>query len=169
MKASPDCFAVIKHFEECRLRAYPDPGTGSSPWTNGWGATGEGIGPGTEWTQLQADNRLIWDVGLREADANNAIIVPVTQGIFDAFVSALYNIGHGSPIKDGLIRLRSGYPSTCLRLLNGGQPDLARDALGKWVSPGTKLEHGLHRRRVAEQALWEGYSAEVAIARGDAA
>jgi lysozyme len=169
VKVSPNCFAVIKHFEQCRPRAYPDPGTGSSPWTIGWGATGDGIHAGVEWTQPQCDKRLLWDVGLREADANNAIVVPVTQGIFDGFVSALFNIGHGSPIKDGLIRLRSGYPSTCLRLLNGGQAELAREALGKWVSPGTSVEHGLHRRRVAEQALWDGDSAAVAIAKGDAA
>lgn len=169
MKVSPNCYAVIKHFETCRLKAYPDPKTGGDPWTVGWGATGPDIDRSTTWTQLQADNRLVWDVGLREADANNAIVVPVTQGVFDGFVSALFNIGHGSPLKDGLIRLRSGYPSTCLRLLNGGQVDLAREALGKWVSPGTNVEHGLHRRRVAEQALWNGMSAAVAIALGDAA
>jgi lysozyme len=169
MKASAACFDVIKHFEQCRLRAYPDPGTGSSPWTVGWGATGEGIHAGVEWTQLQCDNRLVWDVGLREADANNAIVVPVTQGIFDAFVSALFNIGHGSPAKDGLVRLRSGYPSSCLRLLNAGHADQACEALGKWVSPGSSVEHGLHRRRVAEQALWAGHTAAEAIALGDAA
>jgi lysozyme len=169
MKASPECFAVIRHYESLRLKAYPDPGTGRSPWTVGWGATGPDIGPSTVWTQQQADDRLTSDVALREADVNNALLVAVTQGQFDAFVSALFNIGHGSPIKDGLIRLRSGYPSTFLRLINQGGFDGAREALGKWVSPGTSVEHGLHRRRVAEQALWDGDSAAVAIAKGDAA
>lgn len=168
MKASANGYAIIKHFELCRLKAYPDPKTGGAPWTCGWGATG-GVGPNTRWTQQEADDRLVADVALRESDVNNAVRVVITQGQFDAFVSALFNIGHGSPIKDGLIRLRSGNPSTFLRLLNSENFALAKDALGQWVSPGTNVEHGLHRRRVAEQALWDGDTAAVAIAKGDAA
>lgn len=168
MKASANCYAVTKHFEQCRLKAYPDPKTGGAPWACGWGSTG-GVGPNTRWTQQEADDRLVSDMAERESDVNNAVTVILTQGQFDAFVDALYNIGHGSPAKDGLIRLRSGYPSTFLRLLNGGNYLLARDALGKWISPGTDVEHGLHRRRVAEQSLWDGDTAAVAIAKGDAA
>jgi len=169
MNATPNCFAVIKHYESCRLVAYPDPKTGGAPYTIGWGATGQGIGPGVMWTQQQADDRLVADVALRESDANNAIRVEVTPGQFDAFVDALYNIGHGSPIKDGIVRLRNGNPSTFLRMLNGGNYLLARDALGQWVSPGTPVEHGLRRRRTADQSLWDGDTADVAIAKGDAA
>lgn len=169
MIASPNCYAVIKHIERCKLIAYPDPKTGGVPWTVGWGATGPGITKGTVWTQLQADNRLFWDVAQREDDVNQAVHVPLTQGQFDGFVDALYNIGHGSPIKDGLIRLRSGYPSTFLRLLNAGDYTGARAELGKWVSPGSNVEHGLHRRRVMDQALWDGLGAAAAIALGDAA
>lgn len=167
MKASPDCFAVIKHYESCSLKAYPDPKTGGAPYTAGWGATGPGIALGTVWTQQQADERLSADIALRESDANNAIHVPVAQGQFDAFVSALFNIGHGSPIKDGLIRLRTGYPSTFLSRLNAGNYDGACDALGAWVSPGSAVEHGLRRRRTAEQALWIGATASEAIAAGN--
>lgn len=169
MNTSPNGYAVIKHFERCVLKAYPDPKTGGAPWTCGWGATGKGVDKNTVWTQLQADNRLFMDVAEREDDINEAAHVKLTQGQFDAFVSALFNIGHGSPIKDGLIRLRSGYPSTFLRLLNAGDYSGACKALGAWVSPGTNVEHGLHRRRVAEQALWNGLGANAAIALGDAA
>ena len=169
MKASPNCIAVIKHFERCRLTAYPDPKTGGAPWTAMWGATGAGIGPGSVFTQAQADARLLADVALHETDADRAILVRVTQGQFDAFVDALYNIGHGSAQRDGLIVLKSGKPSTFLRLINQGGFDGAREALGKWISPGTNVEHGLHRRRVADQALWDGDSAAAAIAKGDAA
>lgn len=168
MKASSNCLDVIKHFETCRLKAYPDPKSGGLPYTCGWGATA-GVTPATVWTQQQADDRLIADVAVRESDANNAIHVTVTQGIFDAFVSALYNIGHGSPIKDGLIRLRTGYPSTFLTRLNKGDYDGACDALGYWVSPGSSVEHGLRKRRTAEQALWVGATGAEAIAAGEAA
>lgn len=169
MRASPNCIDVIKHFEVCRLVAYADPRTGGAPWTAMWGATGADIRPGDTFTQAQADARLISDVGEFEADATRALRVVVTQGMFDAFVDALYNIGHGTPKRDGLIVLRSGMPSTFLRLMNQRGFDGARDALGKWVSPGTNVEHGLHRRRVADQALFDGDSAALAIAKGDAA
>jgi lysozyme len=163
MNASPECVEVIKFFEYCKLRAYPDPKTRGDPWTIGWGATGEGIGPGVVWTQAQADARLEEDISTRVDAANAALQVEVTQGQFDAFVSALFNIGAGSPRKDGIIRLRSGAPSTFLRLTNAGRFDEARQALGKWVSPGSNVERGLRRRRTAEQALWDGKTAAEAI------
>lgn len=166
MKASPNCYAVIKNRESCVLRAYPDPKSGGDPWTVGWGATGSGITRGTVWTQLQADNRLIIDVAEREADANNAIRVPVTQGQFDGFVDALFNIGHGSPIKDGIIRLKSGYPSTLLRKLNLGDYAGARAEFIKWVSPGSNVERGLRIRRKMDVALWDGLDGAAAIAIG---
>ena len=168
MNISPNGTAVIEYFETCVLKAYPDPKTGVAPYTVGWGATGVGIGPGTVWTQAEADARLVQDILEREDDANAAIKVTVTQGEFDAFVSILYNIGHGSPIKDGIIRLRSGYPSTLLRLLNAGDFAGARAQFALWVSPGTNVEHGLRRRRRAEQALWDGKSGTEAIAIGSA-
>lgn len=168
MKASSNCFDVLKHYEQCRLKAYPDPRTGGVPWACGYGET-SGVTPSTVWTQQEADSRLIASVALREADVNNAVTVVLTQGQFDAFVDALYNIGHGSPVKDGLIRLKTGYPSTFLRLINQGGFDGARDALMKWINPGTKVTHGLLRRRTADRALWDGLSAAEAIALGDAA
>ena len=115
MNAGPNCIAVIQHYERCVLKAYPDPKTGGAPWTIGWGATGAGIGPGVVWTQDQADARLAADVADRVSDANAAIKVPMTQGQFDAFVDILFNVGHGSPVKDGIIRLKNAWPSTLLR------------------------------------------------------
>lgn len=164
MKASANCFDVIKHFEGCQLRSYPDPKTGGAPWTCGWGATGNEIGPGITWTQQRADARLVSDVSLREADANNAIRVPVTQGRFDGFVSILFNVGHGSPLKDGIVRLKSGYPSTLLSKLNAGDFVGAGDQFARWVSPGSNVENGLRIRRVAERALFDGATAAEAIA-----
>ena len=42
----------IKQREQCRLLAYQDSG---GRWTVGYGATGPAIGPGTQWTQSEAD------------------------------------------------------------------------------------------------------------------
>src|ERR1700753_77964 len=52
--AMPD----LKREESWRLTAYPDPLSGGEPWTIGYGSTGNGIGPGTVWTQAQADAAL---------------------------------------------------------------------------------------------------------------
>lgn len=159
MKLSETGLAFIKKFEACKLKAYPDPKTGGAPWTVGWGATGVGVGPGTEWTQQQADARLTEDVSLRETLVNNAVTVPLTQGQFDAMVSIVFNVGQGSPTRDGIIRLKSGLPSTLLRKLNAGDYDGCADAFLSWVSPGSTVERGLTIRRKAERAMFEGEAA----------
>lgn len=168
MKITPNGVEVIQYFERCVLKAYPDPGTGGSPWTCGWGATGPDIHRGTVWTQAEADTRLARDIVERESDANAAIHVPMTPGQFDAFVSILFNVGHGSPLKDGIIRLRNAHPSTLLRLLNAGDHAGARAQFARWISPGSGVELGLRRRRAAEQALWDGKTGAEAIAIGAA-
>jgi lysozyme len=167
MKTSADGIAVIKHFEGLFLKAYPDPKTGGEPWTAMYGATGPDIRKGMVFTQEQADARLSADLASRESDATQAIRVPMSQGQYDAFVSILFNVGLGSPAHDGIVRLKSGYPSTLLRLLNETNYLGARSQFAAWVSPGSNVEHGLRKRRRAEQALWDGLSAVDAIALGE--
>jgi lysozyme len=79
-RIGPDGIALIQGFEGCAKKradgsfeAYPDPGTGSDPWTIGWGATGKGIGPGTIWTQAQCDARLEADLARYSADVARAL------------------------------------------------------------------------------------------------
>ena len=43
MKMSQAGIDLIKEFEGCHLKAYPDPKTGGDPWTIGFGATGPDI------------------------------------------------------------------------------------------------------------------------------
>ena len=154
MQISQAGLDLIKHFEGCVLEAYPDPKTGGAPYTCGWGSTGPDVQKDTVWTQQLADARLVRDVGHFEAMANNAIQVPVTQGQFDALVSILFNVGPGSEDKDGILRLKSGIPSTLLRLLNARDYDGAADQFLRWVSPGSRVERGLIRRRTAEQMMF---------------
>jgi lysozyme len=153
MKTSPKGLDLIKEFEDCELTAYPDPKTGGAPWTIGWGATGPGIGPGTVWTQEQADNRLLDDVAAREALVSHAVTHPMTQGQFDGFVSIVFNVGQGSSTKDGILRLKDGRPSTLLRKFNAGDISGAEAEWLKWISPGSNVAKGLLRRRMAELEL----------------
>jgi len=154
MKTSAQGLDLIKEFEDCKLEAYPDPKTGGDPWTVGWGATGLGIGPGTAWTQEQADSRLIADVAQREALVSQAVTHPMTQGQFDAFVSIVFNVGQGSKTRDGILRLKDGRPSTLLRKFNAGDISGAENEWLKWISPGSNVTKGLLRRRMAELELF---------------
>tara|TARA_R110000868_G_scaffold139682_1_gene354715 strand:+ start:536 stop:1003 length:468 start_codon:yes stop_codon:yes gene_type:complete len=144
---------LIKRFESIRLKAYPDPKTGGDPWTVGWGATGSGIGPDTIWTQAQCDMRLLDDIAEREKVIAKKVLT-TTQGQFDAWVSILFNVGHGSPRRDGVIELKDGRPSTLLRKFNEGDIPGAEEQWLKWVSPGSSVTKGLTRRRQAELELF---------------
>ena len=54
--------AALRGDEGCRLRAYPDPLTGGSPWTIGYGHTGLDVHPALEWTQGEAEAALAADL-----------------------------------------------------------------------------------------------------------
>ncbi len=161
--ASDQCVDLIKHYEGCHLKAYPDPKTGGDPWTIGWGATGAGVLPGIEWTQQQADERLQDDIQERVEVVRQYINTPMSQGQFDALISLVFNVGYGHRRKDGILHLKNGSPSSLMRLLNAGQYHAARAEFAKWISPGSNVEYGLRRRRRAEQGLWDGLTAEEAI------
>lgn len=164
MKTSREGLALMAHYEDDRLVAYPDPKTGGAPWTIGKGATGPGIGPGLIWSQQQSDDRFASDVAEREVIVEQAVKVPLEQGMFDAVVSIVFNVGAGNSKKDGIIRLKSGKPSTLLRLLNAGDYAGAYAQFALWISPGSNVELGLRRRRRAEQGLWDKLTARDAIA-----
>jgi lysozyme len=155
MKTSPKGIQLIQQFESCALKSYPDPKTGAAPWTCGWGATGIDITPSTKWTQYQADTRLLQDLAEREEAVMDAVRVPLRQGQFDAMVSIVFNVGAGSVRRDGIIRLKSGQPSTLLRKLNAGDYAGASAEFEKWISPGSNVTAGLLRRRKSERALFD--------------
>lgn len=185
MKTSENGVAVMHYFEQCRLRAYPDPasqlgraiaagmhnlvGLSGRPWTIGWGDTGRDVVEGMEISQASADARFARRLATEfEPMANAAITVPVTQGQFDAFVSCLYNTGPGGAGRDGLIRLASGKPSSLLRKLNANDVSGARAEFAKWNRAGGQVMLGLRRRRAAEQALFDGADGQRAIEIGAA-
>lgn len=176
---------LIKGFESCSLRAYPDPasdlhkaltragliarymkgevaipaelrGLSGRPWTIGWGHTGPEVVEGLVWTQEQCDEEFRRDIRPREITVYSAVTQPITQGMFDALVSLLFNVGAGSSTRDGIIRLKDGRPSSVLRCLNLCDFKAAAAHIEDWNKAGGVVVPGLQRRRRAERALFEG-------------
>jgi lysozyme len=139
-----NCTALVQHFEGCKLAAYPDPGTGGSPWTIGWGATGAGIRKGVVWTQAQADARLAMDLAKIAAEVSAIIgTAPTTANQFDALVCFAYNLGSA--------RLAT---STLAREHKVGRYRAAQDQFALWNKAGGYVLDGLTTRRAAEAALY---------------
>lgn len=163
MKTGKRGIALMHSFEDCRLRAYPDPKTGGKPYSIGWGNTqyadGRPVGPNDVISQARADEEFAFDLITFEMMIDQAVKVPLTQNQFDALVSIVYNVGPGNKAKSGILRLKSGQPSTLLRLLNAGDYKGAADQFDVWISKGSAVEKGLRRRRAAEKALFLDKSA----------
>lgn len=160
MTPSDACYDLIRRFEDCRLQAYPDPGTGGKPWSIGYGHT-KGVGPTDTCTQQAADAWLIDDVATAATAVARAVKSPLTQSQFDALVSLVYNVGPGvKGRRDGIVRLKSGEPSTLLRRLNSGDYAGAAREFTQWRKAGGRVLTGLVRRRAAERALFEKGDAE---------
>ncbi|MBN5207785.1 lysozyme [Serratia marcescens] len=132
----------IKGFEELRLKAYPDPGTGGKPWTIGWGHT-KGVKPGDCITQEQAEEFFSEDLAVFELTVNSAIKRTMTQNQFDAMVSLAFNIG--GPAFAG---------STLVKKFNVGDLQAAADEFPKWRNSAGKVMSGLVKRRAAEREMF---------------
>jgi GH24 family phage-related lysozyme (muramidase) len=146
MNVGPDGIALVKSFEGCRLKAYPDPGTGGEPWTVGWGTTryanGQKVQPGDTVTQAEADALLRNDLAGTERQVTRAIGgAPTTQRQFDALVSFEYNTG-------------ALLSSTLLRKHKAGDFAGAAAEFLRWTHAGGKVLPGLVKRRAAEAALY---------------
>lgn len=137
--------ALVRKWEGCRLKAYPDPATGGAPWTIGYGATGPGIHKGVTWTQQQADKRLEQDV-TRVVDGVRRLLTRApTDNQLGAMASLAYNIG--------LARFEN---STLLRLFNSGSTDGAAKQFGVWTLAAGQRMQGLVNRRADERRVFEG-------------
>lgn len=140
MQYSDAAFALTKHFEGLRLKAYADP-LGFA--TIGYGhliKAGENFDGGI--TEEQAHGLLISDIADACCIVAREVTVPLNQGEFDALVDFVFNLGD---------RLKG---STLLRLLNAGDYDGAEAELAKWSYMGNKPSVGLKTRRMAEMDLW---------------
>lgn len=144
-KIGPKGIALMHRWEGCKLKAYPDPGSADGkPWTIGWGATGPGIGPGTVWTQQQADARFEQDLERYAADVAKAIgNAPTTQEQFDALVSFHYNTG---AIRTATLTKRH---------IAGDYIGAAKE-FARWNKNDGRVMKGLVNRRADEANLYRG-------------
>ena len=143
---------LIKEFEGCHLKAYPDPKTGAAPITIGWGSTrrpdGSTFRLGQIITQKQADEYLMYDIWNRFLPALKKIPYwnEMNENQRGALLSFSYNLGanfYGS----------SGF-NTISKVLRKKKWSDVPKVLKLYRNPGTNVEKGLLRRRIAEGALW---------------
>jgi lysozyme len=138
VKTGHNGIALIKHYEQCRLKAFKPIIT--DPWTIGWGKA-HGVNAGDTCTQKQADDWLLDDVSEAEFGVMTAIHTPLTQNQFDALVSFQYNTG-------ALGR------STLKDLLNAGDISGAADQFPRWNKSKGMVLAGLTKRREDERRLF---------------
>lgn len=147
MKTSDMGLSLIKSFEGFSAKPYLCP---AGVPTIGYGATYYPDGRRVTMhdrpvTEAQATDMLRSMLASYEAGVSRYVLVPVTQGQFDALVSFAYNLG--------LAALKS---STLLRLLNARNYAGAAAQFGRWNRAGGKVRPGLTRRREAERQMFVG-------------
>lgn len=94
-------------------------------------------------TQAEATELLRKDVGTAERSVLRLILVPLTDGQFDALVSFTFNLGAGALQR-----------STLRRKVNRGEHESVPTELMKWVWAAGKRLPGLVLRRKAEVSLY---------------
>ena len=147
MKTSDKGVALIKQFEGFSAKPYLCP---AGVPTIGYGATYYPDGKRVTMadrpvSEADATAMLRSMLASYEAGVSRYVLVPVTQGQFDALVSFAYNLG--------LSALKS---STLLRLLNARDYAGAAAQFARWNRAGGKVLPGLTRRREAERKLFVG-------------
>jgi lysozyme len=140
MDLGPRGIRLIKASEEYRSRAYRP--TTDDVWTIGWGHT-RGVVEGRTCTPAEAEEWLRQDTA-GAAAAVNALGLALSQSMFDAVVSLVFNAGF-APIKAG---------STIGDALRAGDHFAAWRGLSLWTKQAGHDLRGLARRRAAEMALF---------------
>lgn len=141
MKISERGLDLIKSYEKCRLVAFKP--TPNDVWTIGWGHTGHDVDQHTVWTQQQADDGLVKDVGVSERCVNGCVTTELTQEEFDACVSLCYNIG-----------CKAFRESTLVKLLNALDRIGAAEQFSRWNKQAGIELAGLTKRRESEKELF---------------
>lgn len=152
MSISVPGIKLIKEFEGCHLKAYPDPLTGGLPITIGWGSTRD-----FDYTPFKRDRVITQEYAdrLLEQDILNRFlpklsIIPywseMNENQQGSILSFSYNLGadfYGN----------SNF-NTITRVLREKKWNEVPKALELYCNPGSKVEAGLLRRRKAEGKLW---------------
>ena len=154
MKLSEKGGMFIRKWEKYEAKPYKDV-VGYTTW--GFGHKRVGSEPVPAFiSMIDAMNLFKKDVAPFETILNNALKVQLNQNQFDALLSLLYNTGPGVPgVKDGVILLKNGKPSTVLTRVNEGAFDLAAAEFPKWNKAGGGEVRGLTNRRLEEKAIFQ--------------
>jgi lysozyme len=115
-------------------------------WTVGYGATGPGIGPGTTWTEEQAETNLRDRFVKLGARIDALVLVHLEPHQMAALALLADNIG-----------IEAFRKSTLLWLLNSGDYKGAAAQFARWNRGGGRVLPGLVKRRADERALFEGH------------
>lgn len=151
MKLSTNGLNVIKKYEGLRLKAYDDlqpnvtitkASQVKGTLTIGYGHTG-GVKVGDTITKERAEQLLTSDTGWAQTSVNQVVKVSLTQNMFDALVSFVYNVGSTA--------FRT---STLVEQLNKGQYEKAASEFLRWNKSAGKVLSGLVKRRKEESTLF---------------
>jgi GH24 family phage-related lysozyme (muramidase) len=157
MKISSHAIALIQNFEGLRTTAYK-PVSSESGWTIGYGHHGHDVKKNSICTEIEAEHLLKSDLEKIERQviaALNADEIEVTQGMFDALCSLLFNLS-GKKTKDGRwlspIQVLTGY-KLWAKMKKGDKYGASLEFLDINKAGGVVLP-GLTKRRQAEQKLF---------------
>jgi len=143
---------LIKEFEGCHLTAYPDPLSGGEPYTIGYGTTrypgGRRVSRGDKITVIEADMFVRTEIDQIAKKLSETVPhwSAMTDGQQSALISFAYNLGTGFYGSNGF--------ETISKRLRERDWDAVPDAMLLYRNPGTNVEAGLKRRRIAEGNLW---------------
>jgi lysozyme len=143
MQISFNGLQLLKELEGFRKESYLDTG---GVWTIGYGTTrveGKPVEAGLTCSEEEAARWLSADIAWAQTAVNKLVKVPLKQGMFDALVSFVYNVGEEQFRR-----------STLLRLLNLKQHIEAGKQLLRWKYDNGKVIAGLINRRVKELAMY---------------
>lgn len=144
MQISYNGIEFLKKWEGFKAEAYKDTG---GVWTIGYGTIkwmGKPVEQGMKMTEKEAELALQADLAWAQTAVNQLVRYPLTQNMFDALVSFVYNVGEDAFRK-----------STLLRLLNQGRKSEAAKQFERWRFDNGRIVVGLLNRREAERALFE--------------
>lgn len=95
---------LIRDSEGCVLTAYRDSG---GVLTIGTGHTGPDVTEGLSITLEQAEDLLLKDLGATQEAIAEHVTVPVTQSMWDALCSFVFNVGAGNFSQSTLLDRKS--------------------------------------------------------------
>ncbi|AKG20078.1 glycoside hydrolase family protein [Calothrix sp. 336/3] len=143
---------LIKRFEGCYLKAYPDPLTKREPITIGWGSTKKRDGSvwylGEMISQQEADDLLIYQ--LQKNYLPDLEKIPCWGELNSNQQGALLSFGYNLGSK---FYGASGFDSITKVLQNRDWTKI-RETFIKYRNPGSNVEKGLLARREAEAQLF---------------